>query len=66
MYHLLFLPLVPSLRYVRRKTGDRRGARHGYLSGPADWDGLEPMWVWNGRWAKWVWNGRRTSRILQY
>merc|ERR1712025_914757 len=57
---------VPSLRFVRRKVGDIKGARHGYLSGPDDWDGLEPMWVWNGRWAKWVWNGRRTSRILLY
>ena len=55
---------VPLLSYVRRKVGDDGGARHGYLSGPDEWDGKEPMWVWNGRWAKWVWNGRRTSRIL--
>ena len=57
---------VPTLRFVRRKVGDSKGARHGYLSGPDDWDGKEPMWVWNGKWAKWVWNGRRTSRILLY
>ena len=55
--------LVPTLTYARARANDPMGARFASLAGPADWSGVNPLFVWNGdgNWTRWTWDGQRTQ-----